>query len=132
MFTLLQDLLERWDERGFKRAVDQHHGRQEPEAPLPTEQDLTSYKPYQLLISSYPKLERQLKLAWTGDIKAKQRKESEDSYIFPKLLKTENLEKYQDGFVINQETMRTVRELYELFIKKFHITNPKHSGWFSY
>lgn len=125
-------LLERWEEHTYRRAVDQHNGKKEAPTAPPVEKDLTEYKPYQLLIKAYPNLERQLKLAWNGDAKAKAKGEDENEYIFPKLLKTENLEKYEDRFVINRETMQTVKELFDLFCSKFKIANKKHNGWFTY
>lgn len=132
MLTLLMQLAERWEEQTYKRAVDQHHGRKEAPAAPPTEKDLTEYKPYQLLIKSYPGLERQLKLAWNGDAKAFGKKADENDYIFPKLLKTDNLKKYEERFAVNQATMQTVKELFDLFCTKFKVANKKHSGWFSY
>ena len=131
MLPLLMQLLERWDEHIIKHALDQHHGRREQAAP-PTEQDLLGYKPYQLLIKAYPKLEKQLTLAWNGDIKVRARKASEDDYIFPKLLRTDNLEKYDSTFVVNQETMQCVKELFDLFCSRFKVANKRHSGWFAY
>lgn len=129
MFTLFRDLLERWEAETLNRALGRD--KQEPASP-PTEKDLTDFKPYQMLVKAYPDLERQLKLAWNGDSRAMGKKEPESEYIFPKLLKTENLEKYQKGFSVNNETMRCVKELYDLFVQKFQIKDRKRNGWFSY
>ena len=95
----------------------------------PTEKDLTSFKPYKLLIQQCPGLEKQLLLAWNGDIKAREAGELEDELIFPRLLKVGHLEKY--GFIVCQEHMLTVKALYERYIEKLHIANRAYSGWFS-
>lgn len=135
IFERLLKLVERWDEETFRRAVDQHHGKLPAKGAPPAEDDLTRSESFKMLIKSYPTLEKQLKLAWNGDVRAKEKSSSgviEDEYIFPKLLNAVNLKKYASDFVENQPTMRTVKELFDLFCERFKVANPKHNGWFSY
>lgn len=94
----------------------------------PSEKDLTSFKPFKQLIQQCPGLERQLVLAWNGDIRAMQNGATEDKLIFPLLLKTSHLEKY--GFVICQEHMLQVKALYERFVEKLKLVNHRHTGWY--
>lgn len=129
MFTLLKELLAEYnDVRHFdaKPATSK-----EP----PKESDLTDDKSFKLFVKSFPALEKQLKLAWNGDIKAMARgehrgSEGEGVYVFPKLLKPSNLKKYDSSFTENQMSMRTVDELYKLFFAKFHVANKTRREWF--
>lgn len=98
---------------------------------LPTEKDLTEHPSYKLLIHNFPDLERQLKMAWNGDVRAKNKGEPESEYLFPKMLKTENLEKFDKKFVINQKSMTVVGELYDLFVAKFKVAHKRPSSWFT-
>lgn len=97
--------------------------------PTASEKDLTSFKPFKRLILHCPMLERQLILAWNGDIRARANGATEDELIFPLLLKVTHLEKY--GFVVCQEHMLQVKALYERFIEKLKIANRNYTGWYT-
>lgn len=95
----------------------------------PSESDLTNFKPFKLLIQHCPGLERQLVLAWNGDIKARAAGALEDDLLFPKLLRLDYLKKHD--FIVCQEHMLLVKALYERYIEKLRIANRACSGWFS-
>lgn len=131
LFERLLALTEVWDAQVLKRAISQHQGKVDEKSPPPTEKDLVDYKPYKLMVDNFPSLEKQLKLAWNGDIKVLARGGAvNDDYIFPKLLKPSNLKKYDPKFAETRETMQVVKELYELFFKKFRIADKTDRKWF--
>jgi hypothetical protein len=118
MFQLLESLLEFLDSKGG----------------VPTEQDLTNVRAYKDLVSTWPKLEKQLKLAWNGDAREMSRDghktaEGENVYIFPKLLKVSSLEKYDPDFKLTMPAKRCIAELFTLFCDKFKIANRRNTNW---
>ena len=118
MFQLLESLLEFLDKS--------------PNSP--SEQDLTNNRAFKDMEAQWPKLGKQLKLAWNGDARERGRGghkgvDGENVYLFPKLLKTSNLQKYEPDFALTMNAKRAVTDLYKLFCDKFRIVNKRNANW---
>lgn len=81
---------------------------------------------YDQIQKHWPKLAKQLKMAWDGDVRAAGK--GEKDLLFPRLLKYDQIKRFEPDFPHTNATRQLITDVYDLFRKAFRISGDRK--WF--